>query len=207
MAFIPQAANAQSSGPSAAPEWYVGAGAGYHRYFSLNEPHPQTQPVYLVAGFVASPKLALQVEAQYGQYSRNTMYSSAGTGQPNDTYTTETTRSTALTALARFTRTRPEKRLHFDWLLGLALVRGVLSTTIISTSASQTTRYDYVPLRRTSPHLVGGLSLRYLLGPRLAVGTEVVLNKNLTIPPFCIECFLLGRGANFGASYRFGPKG
>jgi hypothetical protein len=156
-----------------------------------------------VAGYVASPKRALQVEAQYGQYSRNIAYSSAGTGQPTDTYVTETTRSTALTALARFTRTRPEKKLQFDWLLGVALIRGVLSTTIVSTSTGQPTRYDYVPRRRISPHLVGGLSLRYLLGPRLALGTEVVLNKNLHIPPFNIVGFLPGYGANFGVSYRF----
>ena len=105
--------------------------------------------------------------------------------------------------LARFSRSRPQRPLQFDWLLGLAIIRGSLSETVTRTSATRSERYVFPTTSATEPHVVAGVSLRYLVGPRLAIGAEVLLKKNLYITPYSWG-LIPGKGASLGVSYLLG---
>ena len=189
----------------AAGRWYVGGGAAIHNYFSIGAPYYQIKPAYLMGGYVVKPRLAIQAEAQY---SRQNEESNGGNsmidGEVFNFRTKSQTTSTALTVLARFSRSRPQRPLQFDWLLGLAIVRGSLSETVTRTSATRSERYVFPTTSATEPHVVAGISLRYLVGPRLAIGAEVLLNKNLYILPNNFFGFVPGKGANLGVSYLLG---
>ena len=187
----------------AAGRWYVGGGAAIS-YFVLDCPYSQIKPAYLMGGYVVKPRLAIQAEAQY---SRRNEESDGGNymidGEVFNFRTKSQTTSTALTVLARFSRSRPQRPLQFDWLLGLAIVRGSLSETVTRTSATRSERYVFPTRSVTEPHVVAGISLRYLVGPRLAIGAEVLLNKNLRILPYSWG-IIPGGGASLGASYLLG---
>jgi hypothetical protein len=186
--------------------WYVGGGAAFHQYYTINRPHSQVRPVYVAGGYYLKPRLALQAELQYGQRTeKRNGGESVIDGETVSIRSKEKTTSTALTLLARFSRSRPQRPLQFDWLLGVAWVHGQSSETITRTSATSQEDFHYTPVSSTSPHLVGGISLRYQLGPKVALSTEVVVNKNLQIPPFTVWGFTLGRGATLGLTYLFEP--
>ena len=198
------AARAQApDSAGAVGRWYVGGGAAIS-YFIIDWPYAQIKPAYLMGGYVVKPRLAIQAEAQY---SRRNEESDGGNsvidGEVFNFRTRAQTTSTALTVLARFSRSRPQRPLQFDWLLGLAIVRGSLSETVTRTSATRSERYVFPATSVTAPHLVAGISLRYLVGPRLAIGAEVLLNKNLYIPPYSWG-ILPGGGASLGVSYLLG---
>ena len=188
----------------AASRWYVGGGAAIHSYFSIGAPYYRIKPAYLMGGYIVKPRLAIQAEAQY---SRRNEESDGGNsvidGEVFNFRTKSQTTSTALTVLARFSRSRPQRPLQFDWLLGLAIVRGSLSETVTRTSATRSERYVFPTTSATEPHVVAGVSLRYLVGPRLAIGAEVLLNKNLYIPPYSWG-IIPGGGASLGVSYLLG---
>lgn len=190
-------------------QWYVGAGAGYHFYYSINRPHVWVQPVYLMGGYTISPKVSVQAEVQYGRNIQTSYSQGEVDGKPYDFQYREETQGTAVTVLARFNRSRPDRHLQFDWLLGLALVNGVHKEASFRTSATtgEKTSYYYQPIREVTPHLVGGLSLRYLIGPHLAVGAEAMLSKNMKIFPYSVLGLAPGLGATAGVSYRFGRAG
>jgi len=189
----------------AAGRWYVGGGAAIHNYFSIGAPYYQIKPAYLMGGYVVKPRLAIQAEAQY---SRQNEESNGGNsmidGEVFNFRTKSQTTSTALTVLARFSRSRPQRPLQFDWLLGLAIVRGSLSETVTRTSATRSERYVFPTTSATEPHVVAGISLRYLVGPHLAIGAEVLLSKNLYILPNNFLGLIPGKGANLGVSYLLG---
>ena len=188
----------------AAGRWYVGGGAAIHNYFSINVPYGQIKPAYLMGGYVVKPRLAIQAEAQYSWRNEE---SDGGNymidGELLNFRTKYQTTGMALTVLARFSRSRPQRPLQFDWLLGLAIVRGSLSETVTRTSATRSERYVFPTRSVTEPHVVAGISLRYLVGPRLAIGAEVLLNKNLRILPYSWG-IIPGGGASLGASYLLG---
>ena len=189
----------------AAGRWYVGGGAAIHNYFTIAAPYYQIKPAYLMGGYVVKPRLAIQAEAQY---SRRNEESDGGNsmidGEVFNFRTKSQTTSTALTVLARFSRSRPQRPLQFDWLLGLAIVRGSLSATVTQTSATRSERYVFPTISVTEPHVVAGISLRYLVGPHLAIGAEVLLSKNLHILPNNFLGLVPGKGANLGVSYLLG---
>ncbi|WP_216690391.1 outer membrane beta-barrel protein [Hymenobacter siberiensis] len=185
--------------------WYAGIGAAYHSYYSINQPHSRIYPAYVSGGYFITSRVALQADVQYGQ---RTEESSGGESVINGEAFTfrnlEVTTSTALTLLARFSH-RPQRPLQLEWLLGVAWVRGQVSTTITRTSATRSESFYYPDISATEPHVVGGLGLRYQLGPRLALGTEVLISKNLRIPPYGLLGLIPGGGAKVGLSYLFGP--
>ena len=189
----------------AAGRWYVGGGAAIHNYFSIGAPYYRIKPAYLMGGYIVKPWLAIQAEAQY---SRRNEESDGGNsmidGEVFNFRTKSQTTSTALTVLARFSRSRPQRPLQFDWLLGLAIVRGSLSETVTRTSATRSERYVFPTTSATEPHVVAGISLRYLVGPHLAIGAEVLLSKNLYILPNNFLGLIPGKGANLGVSYLLG---
>jgi hypothetical protein len=200
-------ANAQT--PDAAPlagKWYAGAGAGYHYYYSINRPYVRAWPVYLMGGYTVTPKVSLQAEVQYGRQTEQTYYQGPVDGEVYDFTYREETRSTAVTLLARFNRSQPSRHLQFDWLLGLAVVNGMQKDAAFrtSTTTGTSTAYYYEPIREITPHIVGGLSLRYLMGPHFSLGTQVLVSKNTKIPPISVWGLAPGAGANVGISYRFG---
>ncbi|AIZ64427.1 hypothetical protein PK28_13430 [Hymenobacter sp. DG25B] len=195
-------ASAQTADSSAASgRWYVGAGAGLHHYYSINRPYNQLKPAYVQVGYTIKPRVALQAEIQYGRRLQENRESGEVDGELYDFYYKEDTRSTAVTVMARFSRSRPQRHLQFDWLLGLAVVRGTVRESSTRTSATQTDTYNYHPITATEPHLVGGIGLRYLMGPHWAIGTEILVSKNLQIPPISIWGLAPGAGANIGVSY------
>ena len=166
----------------AAGRWYVGGGAAIHNYFTIAASYYQIKPAYLMGGYVVKPRLAIQAEAQY---SRRNEEGDGGNsvidGEVFNFRTKSQTTSTALTVLARFSRSRPQRPLQFDWLLGLAIVRGSLSQAVTRTSATRSERYVFPTTSATEPHVVAGVSLRYLVGPRLAIGAERVLSNKIEI--------------------------
>ncbi|QJX45659.1 outer membrane beta-barrel protein [Hymenobacter taeanensis] len=190
----------------AAGKWYVGAGAGYHYYYSINRPYVRARPVYLMGGYTVTPKVSLQAEVQYGRVVNQTHNQGQVDGELYDFTYREETRSTAVTLLARFNRSQPSHHLQFDWLLGLAVVSGMQKDAAYrtSTTTGASSAYYYQPIRETTPHLVGGLGLRYLLGPHLSIGGELLISKNTKIPPVSVWGLAPGFGANLGVSYRFG---
>ena len=202
--FASGAAWGQAPDPAgAAGRWYVGGGAAIS-YFTITLPYSQIKPAYLMGGYVVKPRLAIQAEAQY---SRQNEESNGGNsmidGEAFNFRTKSQTTSTALTVLARLSRSRPQRPLQFDWLLGLAIVRGSQSSSVTRTSATRSERYVSPATSVTAPHVVAGVSLRYLVGSRLAIGAEVLLNKNLRILPYSYGIFP-GGGANLGVSYLLG---
>lgn len=186
--------------------WYVGTGATFHQYVSINRPYSRVEPVYILAGYTIKPKIALQAEARVGYYAETTSGGpSVINGETYDFRTKTETRSTAVTILARFTRSRIQQRFQFDWLAGFAIVHGRQNETIFRTSATHTDSYNYSVIKATQPHFVGGISLRYLFTPHIALGTQLLLNKNMTIPLFFGWGSPLA-GADVGVSYLFGNK-
>jgi len=187
------------------PQWNVGVGIAQQRYWYFNDPYVDLKPVNVLVGRSIGPRTALQAAIQFG--GRNDERSEQGTDFSNEPYTLnvkEKMRGAAATLLVRFNRSRPQRRLQFDWLAGATIVYGVGRTKLTRTSANGTeSSYDDV---RTglSPHLVGGISLRYLMGPHLSLGTELTLNRNIFIPPSGLGLLLTGTGANFHLSYRLG---
>ena len=184
--------------------WYVGGGAAVHRYFTLNAPYYQLKPAYLICGYIIRPRLAVQAEAQYQRQAKE---SDGGTSVINGVVynfrKTSYNTSAALTLLARFSRSRFQRHLQFDWLLGVALVRGSVSGIITRTSATRSESYTLPTQTVTEPHLVGGISLRYLIGPRVAITTELLLSKNMRIAPFSYG-IIPGTGASLGVTYLLG---
>jgi hypothetical protein len=195
-------ASAQTADSSAtSTRWYVGAGAGFHHYYSINRPYNQLKPAYVQVGYTIKPRIALQAEIQYGRRVKENRGSGEVDGELYDFYYKEDTRSTAITVMARFSRSRPQRHLQFDWLLGVAIVRGTVREFSSRTSSTHTDSYNYHPITATEPHLVGGMSLRYLIGPQWVLGTELLISKNLLIPPINIWGLAPGAGANIGVSY------
>ena len=117
--------------------------------------------------------------------------------------TTSQNTSAALTLLARFSRSRFQRHLQFDWLLGVALVRGSVSEIITRTSATRSESCDLPTQTTTEPHLVGGISLRYLTGLLVAITAELLLSKNMRIAPFNYG-ITPGTGASLGVAYLLG---
>jgi len=186
--------------------WYAGAGAAYHRYFTLNGPPSQIRPAYVSAGHYITPRVALQAEGQYGQRTQRRDYGESEIGgETVSIRTTERIKSAALTLLLRGSGRRPQRPLQLDWLLGLAVVHGRSVETITQTSPTRSQSYTSPTRVSTEPHLVAGLGLRYQLGPHVAVGAQAVVNKNLYILPYGGFGMILGRGANLGITYLFGP--
>ncbi|MCR5889070.1 hypothetical protein LRS06_15090 [Hymenobacter sp. J193] len=155
-------------------------------------------------GYAIKPQLAIQAEIQYGRRLEEDRRSGVVEGELYDFYYKEDTRSMAVTVLARFSRSRPQRHLQFDWLLGVAVVRGTLRETSTRTSATHSDTYTYVPIVNMEPHLMGGISLRYLLNPQLAVATEFMVSKNLHIAPTNIWGLAPGGGASLGVIYKLG---
>ena len=182
----------------------MGGGAAVHRYFTLNAPYYQLKPVYLMGGYIIRPWLAVQAEAQY---QRQATESDGGNSVINGVVynfrTKSQNTSAALMLLARFSRSRFRRHLQFDWLLGVALVRGSVSEIITRTSATRSESYDLPTQTTTEPHLVGGIGLRYLIGPRVAIATELLLSKNMRIAPFSYG-IISGTGANLGITCLLG---
>ena len=185
--------------------WYAAAGAAYHLYFSIDRAYSQIRPAYVAGGYFINPRVAVQAELQYGQRSEER---SGGKnvidGETFAFLTKEKTTSTALTVLCRFSRSRPQRHLQFDWLLGLAWVHHESYETSTRTSATRSESRTVPGHSSTQPHLVGGIGLRYQLRPRLAVGTEVLISKNLRIFPYGVWGLLPGGGATMGITYWFG---
>lgn len=192
--------------PAATMQWYVGVGAAAHSYYSINRPYSRLRPAHLMVGYQVKPRVALQVELQHGRETDEEQYNSMVNGE-NYTFLNQTkTRSTSVTLLARFSRSHPQRPLQFDWLLGVAAVHGREQDIIRRTSASGTDTYVYQPIQASAPHLVGGVSLRYLLGPHMVVNAQLVANKNLQIPPISLWGMVPGGGASLGVSYAFQPR-
>ena len=182
----------------------MGGGAAVHRYFTLNAPYYQLKPVYLMGGYIIRPRLAVQAEAQYQRQATESDGGNSVIGGVVYNYrTTSQNTSAALTLLARFSRSRFQRHLQFDWLLGVALVRGSVSEIITRTSATSSENYDFPTQTTTEPHLVGGISLRYLTGPRVAIAAELLLSKNMRIAPFSYG-ITPGTGASLGVAYLLG---
>ena len=87
----------------------------------------------------------------------------------------------------------------------MAWVRGQVSSTVTRTSATRSESFFFPTISAIEPHVVGGFGLCHQLGPRLALGTEVRISKNLHIPPCGILGLLPGVGATGGLTYLFGP--
>ena len=188
------------------PQWYVGTGVALQQYWYFDSPYVRLKPVNVLVGRSIGSRTALQAAIQFGGH--NDERSEQGKDFSNEPYTLnvkQQTRGAAATLLVRFNRSRPQRRLQFDWLAGAALVYGVGKTKATRTSANGTgSAYEEV---RTSfsPCLVGGMSLRYLLGPHLSLGTELTLNRNVLIPLTSpLGILLTGKGANVHLTYRLG---
>ena len=180
--FAPGAAWGQArDSASMGSRWYVGGGAAVHSYVSINKPYARTGSPYLMGGYVINPQLAIQAEVHYGRRNEE---SNGGNymvdGELYNFSSKAQTTSTALLLLARFTRSRPQRHLQFDWLLGMAIVHGRLNETATRTSATRSDSYVYPTISATAPHLVGGIGLRYLVSPRFAIGTELLLRGCLS---------------------------
>ncbi|WP_125932495.1 hypothetical protein [Hymenobacter glacialis] len=190
------------------PQWYVGAGAALQQYWDFNTPYVRLKPVNVLVGRSIGARTALQAALQFG--GRNQEHSEQGTdyltGEPYTRYTEEKTRGAAATLLVRFGRSRPQRHLQFDWLVGGTVLFGRERLNATTTKASGKESYKGPVNTSFSPHLVGGMSLRYLLGPHLALGTEFTLNRNIFIPPTsALGILLTGTGANVHLTYRLGP--
>jgi opacity protein-like surface antigen len=199
-------AQGQDAAAPAAKQWYVGVGAAAHSYFSINRPYSRLRPAHITGGYYIKPRVALQIELQYGREIGEEQFQSVVDGE-NVTFLNKTeTRSTSVTLLSRFSRSQPQRHLQFDWLLGLAMVYGREQDTTSRTSASGTDTHVYQPILATAPHVVGGISLRYLAGAHVAFNAELLANKNLEIPPISIWGMIPGGGASLGVSYAFQPR-
>ena len=184
--------------------WFVGGGAAVHSYININVPYSRTGPPYLMGGYIVDHRLAIQAEVHYGR--RNEENNGGDYMVDGELYNFRSkaqTTSTALLLLARFTRSRPQRHLQFDWLLGMAIVHGRLNETNTRTSATRSDSYVYPTISSTAPHLVGGISLRYLVSPRFTIGTELLLSKSI---PFNYWTIIPGGGASLGVSYLLTPR-
>ena len=186
--------------------WYAGAGAATNKYFARRPPSSRIRPAYVSAGYCLTPRVALQAQLQYGQQTQHGLTGrSEVDGQVFRFETTERSKITALTVLMRYDLSRPQRRLQVAWVLGVAVVHNRSSNALTTTTPAGTQRRALPATRSTEPHAVGGLSGRYRLGPRWAVGTELVVNRNLLMSPFRSRRLLQGSGANVGVTYSFGP--
>jgi hypothetical protein len=184
--------------------WYVGAGATFHHYNSVNRPYSSVKPLYLAVGYTIKSRIALQAEFRNGRQIDNSSNTSVLNGEIY-TYRTETdTRTKAVTLLARFREGQVQQRLQFDWLVGLAIVYGREKETTFQTSATYSQTYNYPINKATQLHFVGGIGIRYLLTPHLTLGTQLLVNKNLV--PFFFGWGRPSGGADIGISYIFGNK-
>lgn len=189
------------------PQWYVGAGMALQQYWDFNTPYVRLKPVNVLVGRSIGLRTALQAAIQLGGHNHE--HSEQGTdyltGEPYTRYIEEKTRGAAATLLVRFSRSRPQRHLQFDWLVGGAVLFGRERLNATTTKASGKESYKGPVNTSFSPHLVGGISLRYLVGPRLSLGTELTLNRNVSIPlTSALGILLTGTGANFHLSYRLG---
>ena len=207
LAWYPGAARGQAGDSTGRQgRWYVGGGAAFHQYFTLNRPYSlRISPAYVSGGYGITPRLAVQAEVQHGQRIEESSHQGVVDGELFTFEYKEQTTSTALSVLARFGRSQPQRKLQFDWLLGVAVVHARLAETTTRRSATRSNSYVYPVMSSTERHLVWGGGLRYRLGPRLAAETEVLVSKNLGIPPFGYWGLIPGGGATVGVSYLFGP--
>ncbi|WP_324674506.1 hypothetical protein [Hymenobacter sp. GOD-10R] len=190
---------------AAAPKyWYVGVGATYHSYNSVNRPYCEAEPLYLAIGYTIKPRVALQGEVRYSRQIKNLSNTSVLNGETYTYRTERDTRSTAVTLLARFRKSQTQRRLQFDWLAGITIVHGREKETTFQTSSTYSQTYNYPINKAIQPHLVGGISLRYLLAPHVTLGTQLLLNKNLV--PFFFGWGTPFGGADIGVSYLFGDR-
>lgn len=192
----------------ATPHFYVGLGAYHSNYQNLATRQGTTGfrvPVQLVAGYQLRPRLALELGAAYSgrtsTYAYEAYYVDAS-GQPfyYQSRSTTTVRTTAVSALARYTLTRrAARRLQFDGLGGFGLVhatgneRGTYTDDFSGSLQTQT-----FARRGSSSNwlLTVGLATRYRLSSRCELNFDVATNRDLTYRDF------IGSAA-LGVRYRF----
>ena len=181
-------------------------GGAAHKYYARNLPFSEIHPAYVAAGYFLTPRVALQAKLQYGRRThQGTGGRSVSNGQTFSFREQARIHSTALTVVLRRGLSRPHRRWQFAGLLGLAVVHGRSTETLTVTTPAGTQHSALPSNQSTEPHVVGGLGMGYRLGPRWAVGAEVLANINLLLPPSVANGKGLGSGVNAGITYGFGP--
>lgn len=167
-------------------------------------------PVQLTAGYQLRPRLALELGVAYSgrttTYAYEGYYSSGGTPYYYQRSNTATSRTTSVSALARYTLIRqPAHRLQVDALGGFTLLhrnyysRGFEGDDL---SGSLQTKPFTVRSASTDLLLTAGRGLRYRLTPRFELNFDLATNYNLTSPTVHNDGFT-GSSA-LGLRYRFG---
>ena len=203
---------------TAAPRFFVGLGA-YSSYYQplggLSQANRSSVrvPLQLVAGYQLRPRLAVQVGVAYSGTTGN--YATVGRaydpanptrGTYFDYRATNTQRSVAVSALARYTLTRnPAHRVQFDALGGFTLEHAnsfLRGTQADSLGGALVVRPFSYRSSRGTLLLTAGLGTRLRLRPRFELFYDFTLNKALSRPGY-LPGSLTG-SSSLGLRYRFG---
>ena len=194
--------------------FYVGLGAYSSYYQQLGGQFNSSTrvPVQLTAGYLLSPRLAVQVGLAYSgttaRYAVTGHVYGNGPAGYIDYNSTLTSRVLSASVLARYTLTRnPAHRVQFDALGGFTLEHSSVFNRGTQADSLGGTRnvnsYGYRTSRNTLL-LTAGLGTRFRLSPRFELFYDLTLNKALTGPdPHPAPIGFTGSSA-LGLRYRFG---